>query len=119
MRITPQTTREEMNRREPGWSSQKTPQVSEASFQRAVTEAAEALGWRVWHDNDSRRNDADFPDLVLIRDRLVKAELKRRDKVPTPGQETYLLALARAGVETYLWRPADWPEIVETLKRGR
>ena len=119
MRITPETTREEMRRREPGWSSQKTPQVSEASFQRAVTEAAEALGWRVWHDNDSRRNDADFPDLELIRDRLVKAELKRRDKVPTPGQETYLLALARAGVETYLWRPADWAEIVDTLKRGR
>ena len=40
----------------------------------------------------------------------MKAELKRRDKVPTPGQETYLLALARAGVETYLWRPGDWPE---------
>ena len=49
----------------------------------------------------------------------MKAELKRRDKVPTPGQEGYLLALARAGVETYLWRPADWAEIVDTLKRGR
>ena len=117
MRITPQTTREEMNRREPGWSSQKTPLVSEASLQQSITDAAKALGWRVWHDNDSRRNDADFPDLELIRDRLVKAELKRRDKVPTPGQEGYLLALARAGVETYLWRPADWAEIVGVLRR--
>ena len=118
MRITPETTREDMRRREPGWASRKTPLVSEASLQQSITDAAAALGWRVWHDNDSRRNAADFPDLEIIRDRLVKAELKRRDTVPTPGQESYLLALARAGVETYLWRPADWAEIVETLKRG-
>ena len=119
MRITPDTTREDMRRRVPGWASRKAPHVTEDSFQRAVTEAAEALGWRVWHDNDSRLNEPDFPDLELIRDRFVKAELKREANVPTPGQEAYLLALARAGVETYLWRPSDWPEIVETLKRAR
>ena len=119
MRITPDTTREDMRRREPGWASRKAPHVSEDSFQRAVTEAAEALGWRVWHDNDSRRNEPDLPDLELIRERFLKAELKRAAGVPTPGQERYLLALARAGVETYLWRPSDWPEIVGVLKRGR
>ena len=68
---------------------------------------------------DSRRNEPDLPDLELIRERFVKAELKREANVPTPGQERYLLAVARAGVETYLWRPSDWPEIVDTLKRGR
>ena len=78
----------------------------------------ETVGWAVWHDTDSRRNLAGLPDLELVRDRLVKAELKRQTGNPTPGQEGYLLALARAGVETYLWRPADWAEIVGVLKRG-
>ena len=112
MRITPETTREEMRRREPGWASRKTPLVSEASLQQSITDAAEALGWRVWHDNDSRRNAADFPDLELIRDRIVKAELKRRDKVPTPGQER-LLAGTRAR------RGRDLPVAAGRLGRDR
>ena len=112
MRITPETTREDMRRREPGWACRKTPLVSEASLQQSITEAARALGWRVWHDNDSRRNEPDFPDLELIRDRIVKAELKRRDTVPTPGQESYLLALARG-------RGRDLPVAARRLGRDR
>ena len=118
MRITPETTREDMRRREPGWASRKTPLVSEASLQQSITEAPARLAGASGMTTTRGGNAADFPDLELIRDRIVKAELKRRDTVPTPGQERYLLALARAGVETYLWRPADWAEIVETLKRG-
>ena len=118
MRITPETTREEMRLRVPGWASRRaSPQIPEASFQKAVTDAALALGWSVWHDHDSRMNEPDMPDLELLRDRLIKVEVKRAAGVPTPGQERYLRRLARAGVETYLWRPSDWPEIVGVLKR--
>ena len=116
MRITPETTRADFRRKEP--RRQVDRLVSEQNFQVAIVEAAKLSGWAVWHDTDSRRNLAGLPDLELVRDRLVKAELKRQTGNPTPGQERYLLALARAGVETYLWRPSDWHEIVGVLKRG-
>ncbi|MEM9521589.1 MAG: hypothetical protein AAGA37_19930 [Actinomycetota bacterium] len=36
--------------------------MTEADLQASVIEIAEAHGWRVFHDNDSRMNHAGFPD---------------------------------------------------------
>ena len=101
----------------------------ERDFQRAVVELARITGWRVHHTRPAltRRGrwltpiqgDTGFPDLVLCRPpRVIFAELKRTGGKPTPAQRGWLDALRQcAGVEVYLWTPADWSAIVETLQR--
>jgi len=104
--------------------------VTEREFQRAVVELARLMGWRVHHTRPAltqRRRwltpiqgDAGFPDLVLCRPpRLILAELKRVGGKPTTEQLAWLEALqACAGVECYLWTPADWDAIVRMLTEG-
>lgn len=90
---------------------------TEAGFQRWVTEFAGLRGWRVWHDQDSRRNAPGLPDLLMVRGRrLVFAELKRQRGRVRPEQREWLAALVLVGgnVETYLWRPSD-RAVIETI----
>lgn len=97
-----------------------TSYESEAQFQRAVVELAQALGWLVYHVPDSRRSAPGFPDLCLLhpaRGRYLTAELKRERGRITVDQLVWLEGLRKAGVEAYLWRPSDWPEIEKVLKR--
>lgn len=88
--------------------------ISETSFQRQVVELAERCSWWVWHDNDSRRNKAGLPDLIMIRPpRVVFVELKAQKGRFRPAQKMVLELLSRCpGVEVYSWRPSDW----DTLK---
>ena len=91
-------------------------------------------GWRTAVQADGEG----FPDLILVRaGRLVLAELKRTGGQPTYEQWAWL-ALAQGydpetdwitlsaslrrgtsgyirAVEAHLWRPSDWPEIVQVL----
>ena len=102
----------------------------EKDFQRAVIDLARLTGWRVHHTRPALtqrgrwltpiQGDAGFPDLVLCRPpRLILAELKRNGARPTPAQRGWLEALqACAGVECYLWTPADWNAVVRTLTEG-
>jgi hypothetical protein len=49
--------------------------------------------------------------------RLVFAELKREGGKLTVEQERWLELLRQCpGVETFVWRPADWPTVMETLR---
>jgi hypothetical protein len=91
--------------------------VSEKEFQQTVLELAAYLGWHCFHVFDSRRSPAGFPDLVMVRGRrVIFAELKREGEKPTEEQQRWLEALAATdAVETYLWRPSDWPEIEQAL----
>ena len=105
--------------------------MTEREFQRAVVELARLMGWRVHHTRPALtragewrtpiQGDAGFPDLVLCRPpRLILAELKRNGARPTPQQQAWLDALAScAGVECYLWTPADWDAVVRTLTGGK
>ena len=101
--------------------------VTESSFQAAVIDAARLWGWRVAHFRPARTKNgwvtpvaADgkgFPDLVLVRDRLVMAELKSDTGRLSGDQHEWIAWLEGAGVETYVWRPADWPLVERTLGR--
>jgi hypothetical protein len=92
--------------------------TSERAWQAKVVEAAKWLGWAVYHTHDSRRSEAGFPDLVLVRDtRLVFAELKSASGRTTPAQEAWLLRLHDTGAEVHVWRPEHWPQVQETLAR--
>lgn len=77
---------------------------------------ATQLGWRlVYHTLRSKGSRSGFPDRVLVRDRVIFAELKREKTAPTEEQIRWLDGLARAGSEVYLWRPSDLEEIGRIL----
>lgn len=107
----------------------KTEQyATEAQFQDAVADLARLLGWKVAHFRNARTSSGGhhtpvsydgrgFPDLVLVRDRVVFAELKSERGRLRDQQLEWIDDLADAGVEAYCWRPSDWPVIEQSLTR--
>ena len=92
--------------------------MSEAELQANVIELARLGGWLYFHDNDSRRNRAGFPDLVFVHPmsgRTVYAELKSAKGRIRPEQQQWIDALYRGGHEVYVWRPEDWPVLVQRV----
>lgn len=81
---------------------------------------APMLGWRpqlCYHTLRSKGSQSGFPDRVLVRDRIIFAELKRENGKPTPVQREWLNGLASAGAEVYLWVPSDLEEIGRILSK--
>ena len=94
--------------------------MKEKEWQAQVVSLARRLGWMTYHTYDSRRSEPGWPDLVLLRERMVIAELKTQKGRVSEAQQKWLDALREAGVETYLWRPSDMGQVAATLmKRGR
>lgn len=117
--------------------------MTEQQLLEAVTELALRLGWLVYHVNDSRRDVAGFPDLVLVppeswpgSSRLTGTEdavslpalrtmggmfveLKTAKGRVRPEQQTWLERLRKAGSKTAIWRPADWHSgTIEAVLKG-
>lgn len=106
--------------------------VLEADLQVAVLDLARHLGWRSAHFRPARTANGEyrtavqgdgkgFPDCFLVRaERAVAAELKSARGRLSPEQKAWLEAMARAGIEVYIWRPADWAAgRVEAVLSGR
>ena len=101
--------------------------MTEDKFRAQVVKRARELGWKAMFIGRSKGGDrhvtqmgADgrgWPDLTLVRERIVFAELKTDANyhVYEPERE-WLAQLRLAGGEVYLWRPRLWPEIEETLR---
>ena len=95
-------------------------QPSEAAFQMAVVKLARSNDWLWYHTHDSRRSPSGFVDGVLAKagQPLYLVELKTDTGQVTPAQLAWLTALAACtGVVAEVWRPEDWPTIVEALRR--
>ncbi len=101
--------------------------VTEDEFNRQVIDLARGRGWLVAHFRPGmtkkgkwvtavRGDGAGFPDLVLVRNKVVFAELKVGNNKLSPNQRRWKKAFCAAGALWYEWRPADWPEIEEVLK---
>lgn len=90
----------------------------EAAFQAKVEQTAGLMGWLCYHTHDARRSNKGFPDLVMVRERVVFAELKASRGKLSADQVIWLDSLHRAGAEAYVWRPSDWEDIVHILRRG-
>lgn len=90
--------------------------AAEKDFQAAVVKRAKELGWLTYHTRDSRKSEEGFPDLVLVRDRIVWMELKSATGKPTAPQLCWIEALGGVFAEVYLFRPADWPQIERVLQ---
>ncbi len=95
------------------------PALTEAQWQDQVITLAKLRGWWVFHDHDSRRNAAGLPDLLLLRDRLVVAELKTTHGRIRTAQADVGARFHSAGIESYIWRPSDLPEIQRVLGPAR
>jgi hypothetical protein len=91
---------------------------TEKQFMAAVKDAAEKLGWLVWHFPNAIINPC-VPDLFLIRDGvLLLAELKTERGKLSARQVAMLLDLDAHGIHCYVWRPSDWDEIEASLTTG-
>lgn len=90
--------------------------ISEKDFQRLVITEANRLGWMVFHPFDSRKSEAGYPDITLVRDRVVWMELKADAGRLSAAQETWGEAISFARGEWYCFRPRDWQTILEVLR---
>jgi VRR-NUC domain len=90
--------------------------LSETDFMAQIRHLALVNGWLTYHTHLSRRSDEGFPDLVLVREAVLFAELKSATGKVSQTQNTWLAMLERTHqVEVYLWRPGDWPQIAARL----
>ncbi len=97
----------------------------EETFQKAVIDVAHECGWHAAHFRKSRTKhgwstavQADgkgFPDLVLVRERVIWPELKVGKNKLSKDQENWRDWLLAAGQEWYCWYPRDWETIKKTL----
>lgn len=91
----------------------------EKDFQRFVIDLAHANDWWVYHNPDSRRSSAGWPDLVLVREpECLFVELKTEKGRIAEQQQTVLKKLSLCQLETYIWRPRDMTEIHARLTKG-
>lgn len=104
--------------------------VSEAQFQKAVIELAHRFNWRVAHFKTAQTSKgawvtpvaadgAGFPDLCLVRERIVFIELKAEKGTMSDNQLAWGDALRVAGVEYHCFKPRDWDEIERVLLTPR
>jgi hypothetical protein len=97
-------------------------EILEKDWMRTVTDLAQQLGWLTYHVFNSRRSTHGFPDLVLVRDRVVYLELKREDRKSSKATEEqlrWLRKLRDAGAEVYLVRPSHLDELARILAARR
>lgn len=91
--------------------------MSEAAWQGRITDLCDLLGLRWHHETDSRRSKEGFPDLVIVGNTVLFAELKAEKGKTTEAQMAWMNSLDAAKIEAYVWRPSDWPEVYYRLHR--
>ena len=101
--------------------------TTEAAFQQQVIDLAQFCGWLVHAERPARMADgrwrtpiqgmAGFPDLVLVRERVLFVELKSERGRLTTEQEQWIAVLREAGADVRVWRPGHWEWIEATLMR--
>ena len=93
--------------------------ITEKQWQQTVIDLARRLGYEfIYHTWNSRHSPAGFPDLVILKDRMIVAELKREDGHLTPEQYFWLLAFIEVTPHVFLWKPSDFDSVVEILTKA-
>jgi len=94
----------------------------EPRFQRWCVATARANGWRVRVMDQRGRpgwrgqpTDKGWPDLLMVKDRVVWIELKDADGQLRPDQLEVIGLLIDSGAEVYIMRPAQWEEFMVLL----
>lgn len=105
---------------------------TEAEFSKRVIKLAHDYGWTVarFHRLPTAHGNRDtpqwrtpvgadgkgFPDLTLVRERLIFAELKLAPGKPNVDQQRWLDKLSSAGCEAYCWNDRNLDKIEATLR---
>lgn len=89
--------------------------MTEKQFQSQVIAIAKQFGWAAYHTYDSRRSEPGFPDLVLVKDRVLFRELKTDTGRISEAQKLWESMLLKAGADFKIWRPKDIDAITEEL----
>jgi len=94
--------------------------VNGRELQRAIIELARRLGWKVAHTppiptergwrTAVAADGKGFPDLLLVRDRILVAEIKGDSDRLRAEQKAWLSAFRMAGVEAHVWTPSTWAD---------
>ena len=95
-------------------------------LQKAVVEYAHLKHWWCVHNptiQDARgiwrtalaADARGFPDLLCFRGRVVAIEIKGDGDSMKPDQLLWQERCQRAGVEHYVVRPKDWPDVVREI----
>ena len=100
---------------------------TERQLQDRCVDLARRFGWLAVHfggDQHGRAHydAAGFPDLLLVhpgRNLIWFRELKSAKGKLTDRQQRWYDYLADSGINVAVWRPADWPDIVQALSFGK
>ena len=92
--------------------------VTESDLQRGVIELAQRLRWKVMHPlpaqtrkgwaTATQGDGQGYPDLTLVRERIVFVELKAEGKYLSVNQKMWRDWILGAGGEWYCWKPLQW-----------
>lgn len=100
------------------------PRPPERELQDRLIEAGRLSGWLVYHTHDSRKSEAGFPDLVMVRDGVLLAvECKRGPaelRAMPEEQQAWLAALGEVpGVATIVTTPENEGRVLEWITAPR
>lgn len=101
--------------------------LTESEWSSVVVELARLGQWALrYHTLRSKGSTSGFPDWVFVKGpRLLFAELKSEVGKTTAKQDDWIAGLreveaaTKGLVQVYVWRPSDYPEVVETLTGRR
>lgn len=95
------------------------PPLNGRDLQDSVVDLAHRLRWAAAHFRNARTKSGahitpvaydakGYPDLTLVRERVIFAEIKGDGDRLRPDQREWLSVLEAAGQEVYVWTPAEW-----------
>lgn len=99
----------------------------------SIIEQARARRWKVAHFASApimrggrivwmtpvQADGKGFPDLLMVRERVLAVEVKGGSHKPTVEQSDWLIAMRMAGATTAVWTPREWDDgtVIEELTR--
>ena len=89
--------------------------MPEKEMQEQVIEAATVGGWLVYYTRDSRRCPPGYPDLTLVRERVMFVELKTSVGEIRPAQQHWHDRLVAAGADARIVRPDGLQALIAEL----
>lgn len=97
-----------------------TAGITESELQESIIAAAHLHGWVVAHFRPGRTasgwrtpvaaDGIGWPDLILVRTRLVVAEIKSSTGRLRDEQRLWIHRLQAARVEVHVWTPSEWSD---------